>query len=32
MTVGDMRAMVGQNLGLSLDDGEYRVRFDNALS
>ena len=31
MAVGDMRAMVGQTLGLSLD-GEYRVRFDKALS
>ena len=31
MSVGDMRAMVGQTLGLSLD-GEYRVRFDKALS
>ena len=32
MSVGDMRAMVGQTLGLSLDDTEYRVRFDKALS
>ena len=31
MSVGDMRAMVGHTLGLSLD-GEYRVRFDKALS
>ena len=32
MTVGDMRALVGHTLGLSLDDTEYRVRFDKALS
>ena len=32
MTVGDMRALVGHTLGLSLDDTEYRVRFDKELS
>ena len=30
-TVGDLRAIVGQTLGLPLD-GKYRCRFDRALS
>ena len=31
-SVGDLRAMVGNALGLAEDDGEYRRRFDRTLS
>ena len=27
-SIGDLRSMVGKALGLALDDGEYRRRFD----
>jgi len=31
-SIGDLRSMVGKALGLALDDGEYRRRFDRTLS